>query len=403
MTAGSVAFAVVTADPASASVPSSSTFTSAGIGSSGQTPQFSESGNWQMAWNYDCSAFGSQGNFVVMVNQPNSSTGIDVAPNELGMSGSGTDSYTDTGTFSLSVNSECTWSITVSPSASAPLGGGATFTSAGIGSSGQTPQFSESGNWQMAWNYDCSAFGSQGNFVVMVNQPNSSTGIDVAPNELGMSGSGTDSYTDTGTFSLSVNSECTWSITVSPNGAGAGTPPVVPPTTVGATCSEALPSGSVVDTAAIPSGTGYWEVSRAGQVAACGSAPNLGGLTSAPTSPIVGMAATSNGQGYWLVGANGGVYTFGNAVFYGSMGAVHLNQPVVGMAVDPATGGYWLVASDGGIFSFNAPFYGSTGAIHLNQPIVGMEATSNGGGYRFVAADGGVFDFGNAVFYGSAV
>ena len=53
------------------------------------------------------------------------------------------------------------------------------------------------------------------------------------------------------------------------------------------------------------------------------------------------------------------------------------------------TGGYWEVASDGGVFSFHAPYFGSTGAITLNQPIVGM------------AADGGVFDFGDAQFFGS--
>ena len=43
------------------------------------------------------------------------------------------------------------------------------------------------------------------------------------------------------------------------------------------------------------------------------------------------------------------------------------------MAEDARTCLTSLVASDGGIFSFgNAHFYGSTGAIHLNQPIVGM-------------------------------
>ena len=60
------------------------------------------------------------------------------------------------------------------------------------------------------------------------------------------------------------------------------------------------------------------------------------------------------------------------------------------------------MASDGGIFSFgDAKFYGSTGAIHLNQPVVGMAATATGAGYRFVAADGGIFNFGDATFYGS--
>jgi hypothetical protein len=60
------------------------------------------------------------------------------------------------------------------------------------------------------------------------------------------------------------------------------------------------------------------------------------------------------------------------------------------------------VASDGGVFSFgDATFYGSTGAIQLNQPVVGMGATPDGAGYRFVAADGGVFNFGDAQPVGS--
>ena len=47
-----------------------------------------------------------------------------------------------------------------------------------------------------------------------------------------------------------------------------------------------------------------------------------------------------------------------------------------GATVTPAGAGYWMVASDGGIFSFgNARFFGSTGAIRLNQPIVGIAAT----------------------------
>ena len=45
----------------------------------------------------------------------------------------------------------------------------ATFTSAQIGTSGETPQFFESGVWQMAWSYDCSSFGASGNFIVDIN------------------------------------------------------------------------------------------------------------------------------------------------------------------------------------------------------------------------------------------
>jgi ribosomal protein L24E len=72
------------------------------------------------------------------------------------------------------------------------------------------------------------------------------------------------------------------------------------------------------------------------------------------------------------------------------------------MAASPTGRGYWLVAADGGIFSFgDAGFFGSTGAITLNQPITAMAASPTGKGYWFVAADGGIFSFGDAAFYGS--
>ena len=56
-------------------------------------------------------------------------------------------------------------------------------------------------------------------------------------------------------------------------------------------------------------------------------------------APIVGAASMPDGAGYWEVGADGGVFAFGGAGFYGSTGALHLNQPIVGMAVRPRTAG----------------------------------------------------------------
>jgi hypothetical protein len=62
-----------------------------------------------------------------------------------------------------------------------------------------------------------------------------------------------------------------------------------------------------------------------------------------------------------------------------------------------------LVASDGGVFTYgDAAFYGSTGAIKLNQPIVDIARTVSSGGYWLVSADGGVFTYGDAAFMGSA-
>ena len=77
--------------------------------------------------------------------------------------------------------------------------------------------------------------------------------------------------------------------------------------------------------------------------------------------------------GYWLVASDGGIFSSVTPSFFGSTGAIKLNQPIVGMAATPTGNGYWLVASDGGIFAFgDAGFFGSTGAIKLNKPIVGM-------------------------------
>ena len=117
-----------------------------------------------------------------------------------------------------------------------------------------------------------------------------------------------------------------------------------------------------------------------------------------------GDARTSSDRnGYWLTASDGGIFAFGDAKFFGSTGAVKLNQPIVGMTASPMGSGYWLVASDGGLFAFgDAKFVGLTGGMRLNQPIVGMTATPSGSGYRLVASDGGLFSFGDAPFFGSA-
>src|SRR5205807_2556028 len=140
-------------------------------------------------------------------------------------------------------------------------------------------------------------------------------------------------------------------------------------------------------------------------VALAGLAPLVSPAVPVPARADAPASAAPNGAvgpGYWLVASDGGIFSFGSARFFGSTGAIHLNQPIVGMAATPAGAGYWLVASDGGIFSFgDARFFGSTGAIRLNRPIVGMTPTPSGRGYWMVASDGGIFSFGDAAFYGS--
>ena len=261
---GAAATLVGAAGAAYASSGTTATFTSAQLGSSGSSAEFSEPGAWQMTWSCNCSNFGTTGNFIVFIDgSPNG----DFAPNELGMGGSGTDHDTDTGIFNLAVDSECSWSITVSPDSSGVVSGVATFTSAQVGSTGQASRFLEPGPWQMAWSYDCSNFGSSGNFMVFID--GSSNG-DFGPNELGMGGSGTDYYSDTGTFSLAVDSECSWSITVSP-------PPIFSPRPGSARSIAAGANGTVwiVGTNPVAGGFGIYRWTGSGWTAAPGGATTI--------------------------------------------------------------------------------------------------------------------------------
>jgi ribosomal protein L24E len=173
-------------------------------------------------------------------------------------------------------------------------------------------------------------------------------------------------------------------------------------------CCDPGPGGAVIpDFPDIPGN--YWLVASDGGIFSFAGpegvrSANFFGSTGAVklNQPIVGMDAHPNGQGYWFVASDGGVFTFGASKFFGSTGNVKLNKPIVGMASTPSGNGYWLVATDGGIFTFgDAKFFGSTGDVKLNKPIVGMASTPSGNGYWMVATDGGIFTFGDAKFAGS--
>jgi hypothetical protein len=438
------------------------TFSSSTVGSSGTTPDFTETGPWTMSWQYNCS--GAQGDFAVSVNQPDDSMTADIGPEEQGSGSSGEDYFYDTGQFSLDIQSGCSWSITVTPNAAAPLAAPVTYSSAQTGETGSPPAFIVQGPWTMSWSYDCPSGGLENEFFVEINEPTNDFNADVAPEETGSAGSGLEYYYDTGQFSLSVLSDCTWSITVSPSSVGALAAPVTYTSaqtgmngdpqefTVGGPwtmawsdeCPTTDDDGGFFDveinepasdlstdigpSQSGTSGTGTDTYSDSGTfslgvMSSCAWSISITstGPTTTPTpaptptpTPTPSPGPTSTGQhGYWLVGSDGGIFSFGAAQFHGSTGAMHLQRPVVGITPTTDDGGYWLVASDGGIFSFgDAGFYGSipelglapagsSAAKRLNAPIVGMVPSDDGSGYFMVAADGGVFAFGDAKFEGS--
>jgi hypothetical protein len=77
-----------------------------------------------------------------------------------------------------------------------------------------TNKFTTSGDWDLNWSYDCSNFGSSGNFSVVLYGQNSSDMKGIPVNELGAKGADVSHQHDAGTFYLEMNSECAWHVTV---------------------------------------------------------------------------------------------------------------------------------------------------------------------------------------------
>ncbi len=163
-------------------------------------------------------------------------------------------------------------------------------------------------------------------------------------------------------------------------------------------------SAAFSETVGLPA-TGYWLLTRSGQVFAGGAAVGYGGVqVSAATGSVVGIASTPSGNGYWVATSNGTVKAFGDAKSYGDLPSEHVNaRDVIAIAPTADGRGYYLVGADGGLFTFgDAHFHGSVPGLHLHvRDVVGMVASPNGAGYLIVGADGGVFTFGSARFYGS--
>lgn len=77
-----------------------------------------------------------------------------------------------------------------------------------------TQKFTAGGDWDLNWSYDCSNFGSSGNFSVTIYGKDSSDYRGLGANELGAKGADVSHQHDSGTFYLDISSECAWHVTV---------------------------------------------------------------------------------------------------------------------------------------------------------------------------------------------
>ena len=101
------------------------------------------------------------------------------------------------------------------PSAPAPVYKPTTLLSISGSGSKSTQTFTAPTNsWQLNYTYDCSSLGSPGNFQVYIDNSDGSMSDAEGVNELGISGSDTEYYHESGSYYLEVNSECSWTINV---------------------------------------------------------------------------------------------------------------------------------------------------------------------------------------------
>lgn len=81
----------------------------------------------------------------------------------------------------------------------------------------QTASFTTGKSWSITYTFDCSSFGSQGNFQIYIDNTDGSYNTDTGANDLAMNGGNTDYYYDAGSHYLQINSECDWTVTVKNN------------------------------------------------------------------------------------------------------------------------------------------------------------------------------------------
>lgn len=136
-------------------------------------------------------------------------------------------SKSDSGSSSASGVTLTTPSAATAPGGAAPAKSAAAPAAAAksvvlqISGSGQksTKTFTVAADWSVKYSYDCSSFGTTGNFAVM-EHGSVMDGLPIV-NTLGSKGTDiTYQHSDAGQHSLEVNSECDWTLTVTSGDAG---------------------------------------------------------------------------------------------------------------------------------------------------------------------------------------
>lgn len=107
----SSAKAKVVAPPSPAGAKTLLTFPGSGVKKS---PIFNTGAEWNVSYSFDCTKYGYDGNFVIMLYKGSNGDSDDILVNELARQGKdSTPIHHDPGSHYLAVDSECSWTVTV--------------------------------------------------------------------------------------------------------------------------------------------------------------------------------------------------------------------------------------------------------------------------------------------------
>lgn len=162
----------------------------------------------------------------------------------------------------------------------------------------------------------------------------------------------------------------------------------------------------LADTAPLPDGTGFWTLSREGQIESYGAAPDL--ISWVDPNPSAdrtwAIESTSTGEGFWVVDDRGYVTAAGDAQHFGHLpdlpDVYGFADAIIDLSPTPTDQGYYLFSRCGKVFAYgDAVDLGDFSFTGVAFYISGASSWT-GGGYYAMTTRGEIFVKGDAVHHG---
>lgn len=163
----------------------------------------------------------------------------------------------------------------------------------------------------------------------------------------------------------------------------------------------------LADTAPLPDGSGFWTLSREGQIEAYGAAPDLKDWVDPNPSAdrTWAIESTSTGEGFWVVDDRGYVTNAGDAGHFGHLPTLPdvygFQDAIIDLSPTPTDQGYYLFSRCGKVFAYGDAVDLGDFTFDGTAFFVSGASSWTGNGYYGMTTKGQVSVKGDAVDHGS--